>query len=105
MLDGTAVVVKIQRPNIDVTVKADLNVMRDLTKRIQKRQSWAQEIDLRGLVDEFANGILYELDYRNEASNVRLLAHNMDGLPSIHVPVIYPEYSTDKVLTMEFWPA
>lgn len=102
LLDGTAVVVKIQRPNIDVTVKADLNVMRDLTKRIQKRQSWAKEIDLRGLVDEFANGILYELDYRNEASNVRLLAHNMEGLPSIHVPVIYPEYSTDKVLTMEF---
>jgi len=100
--DGTAVVVKIQRPNIGVTVKADLNVMRDLTRRIQKRQHWAQEIDLRGLVDEFANGILYELDYRNEASNVRLLARNMEGLPGIHVPNVYPQYSTDKVLTMDF---
>lgn len=104
LADGTAVVVKIQRPNIDVTVKADLNVMRDLTRSIQRRQTWAQEMDLRGLVDEFANGILYELDYRNEISNMRLLARNMDGLPSIHVPRAFPEFSSSKVLTMEFLP-
>ncbi len=48
MLDGTPVVVKIQRPNIDVTVKADLNVMNDLAKRLQRKQDWARQIDLRG---------------------------------------------------------
>ena len=56
--DGTPVVVKVQRPNIDVTVKADLNVMRDLTTRIQNDREWAQNIDLKGLVSEFADGIL-----------------------------------------------
>jgi len=75
--DGTAVVVKIQRPNIAVTVKADLNVIRDLTKRIQRKQEWAQATDLRSLVNEFADAILYELDYRNEAANISLLARNM----------------------------
>ncbi|MBK8989403.1 MAG: phage holin family protein [Chloroflexi bacterium] len=100
--DGTAVVVKIQRPNIDITVKADLNVMRDLTKRIQKRQEWAQAIDLRSLVDEFANGILYELDYRNEAANISLLTRNMAQFDAIHLPAIYPDLCTSKVLTMEF---
>lgn len=100
--DGSTVVVKIQRPNIDVTVKADLNVMRDLTKSIQRRQVWAQEIDLRGLVDEFANGILYELNYQNEAANVLLLTRNMAQFDGIHVPQIYSELSTSKVLTMEF---
>jgi ubiquinone biosynthesis protein len=100
--DGTPVVVKIQRPNIDVTVKADLNVMNDLAKRIQKRQAWAKEIDLRGLVKEFSEGILYELDYRNEAANIRLLSRNMAQFDFIYVPALYPTLSTTKVLTMDF---
>lgn len=99
--DGTAVVVKIQRPNIDVTVKADLNVMRDLAKGIQKRQQWAREIDLRGLVSEFADGILYELNYYNEASNIQLLTRNMAQFDNIVVPKVFPQLSSSKVLTME----
>ena len=102
MHDGSEVVVKVQRPNIDVTVKADLNVLRDLSARLQRKQEWAQNIDLRGLVYEFADGILYELDYRNEASNARLLARNMEMFPEIHVPRIFGSHSTSKVLTMEF---
>ena len=45
---------------------------------------------------------MYELDYRNEASNARLLARNMEMFPEIHVPKMYGEYITAKVLTMEF---
>jgi len=100
--DGSEVVVKVQRPNIDITVKADLNVLRDLSTQIQRKQEWARNIDLRGLVYEFADGIMYELDYRNEASNARLLARNMQDFPEIHIPTIYGEFSTAKVLTMEF---
>ena len=100
--DGTAVVVKIQRPNIDVTVKADLNVMYDLTKRIQRRQDWAKNINLHGLIDEFGQSILSELDYRNEAANIRLLAGNMAQVEGIHIPAVYWDLSSRKVLTMEF---
>jgi ubiquinone biosynthesis protein len=100
--DDTPVVVKIQRPNIDVTVKADLNVMNDLAKRIQKRQVWAKEIDLRGLVKEFSEGILYELDYRNEASNIRLLSRNMAQFDFVRIPAVYGDLSSTKVLTMDF---
>ena len=100
--DGTPVVVKVQRPNIDVAVKADLNVINDLTKRIQKKQDWAKTLDLHGLVDEFGQSILYEMDYRNEASNVNLLARNMAQFEAIHVPKIYPGLTTRKVLTMDF---
>ena len=102
LLDGTPVVVKIQRPNIDVTVKADLNVMNDLAKRIQRKQEWAKEIDLRGLVKEFSSGILLELDYRNEASNVGLLSRNMAQFEFIDIPAVYNGLSTSKVLTMDF---
>lgn len=101
LLDGTAVVVKIQRPNINVTVKADLNVMRDLATRMQRGRDWAKEIDIKGLVNEFADGILTELDYRNEASNLRFMAHNMQRFREIHIPQVYGQFSTSKVLTME----
>jgi ubiquinone biosynthesis protein len=103
LFDGTPVVVKIQRPNIDVTVEADLNVMNDLAKRIQRKQEWAKAIDLRGLVKEFSEGILYELDYRNESSNIGLLSRNMKQFDFVHIPVVYPELSSSKVLTMEFF--
>ena len=102
--DGTKVVIKIQRPNIDVAVKADLNVINDLTKSVQKKQEWAQTMDLHGLVKEFGDSILTELDYRNEASNMDLLSRNMAQFEYIHVPVIYHNLTTSKVLTMEFLP-
>lgn len=102
--DGTLVVVKVQRPNIDVAVKADINVINDLTRRIQRKQEWAKTMDLHGLVAEFGQSILYELDYRNEAANVNLLAKNMEQFDLIYVPQVYGDLTTDKVLTMEFVP-
>ena len=102
--DGTKVVVKIQRPNIDVAVKADLNVLNDLARSVQRKQEWAQTIDLYGLVHEFGDSILTELDYRNEASNMGLLARNMAQFEVVHVPVVYADLTTAKVLTMEFLP-
>jgi ubiquinone biosynthesis protein len=101
--DGTPVVVKVQRPNIDVAVKADLNVINDLTKQVQKKQEWAQTLDLHGFVDEFGQSIMSEMDYRNEASNVNLLARNMSQFEAIHVPVVYPELTSRKVMTMEYF--
>jgi ubiquinone biosynthesis protein len=100
--DGTEVVVKIQRPDIDVTVKADLNVIRDLSKTIQEQQEWARNIDFKGLISEFAKNVMLELDYTNEASNARTLAYNMRDIPGVHVPTIYVDRSAQKVLTMEY---
>lgn len=102
--DGTPVVVKVQRPNINVAVKADLNVINDLTRRIQRKQQWARTMDLYGLVDEFGQSILYEMNYLNEASNVSLLARNMAQFDFVHVPAVYPHLTTSKVMTMEFIP-
>ncbi len=100
--DGTEVAVKVQRPNIDVTVKADLNVMRDLAHQLNKRQEWARDMDARGLVNEFADNILTELDYRNEASNAGLLDYNMQRFERIKVPKVFGELSSRRVMTQEF---
>jgi ubiquinone biosynthesis protein len=100
--DGALVAVKVQRPDIDVTVKADLNVMRDLAGVLQRRQEWAREFDAKGMVNEFADNVLLELNYENESLNARQLAFNMRDFPCVHVPRMYPELSTSKALTQEF---
>jgi ubiquinone biosynthesis protein len=102
LLDGTPVVVKVQRPDIHVTVRADLNVIRDLTQLLERRFTWAGESDINGIIREYAENIVRELDYQNEAVNGRYLAQNMSDFPEIHVPMIYSELSTARVMTQEF---
>jgi ubiquinone biosynthesis protein len=99
---GAAVVVKVQRPDINVTVRADLNVLRDLTRILERRFAWAAQSDLNGIMNEYADNILLELDYTNEAYNGRLLAQNMAVFPQIHVPAIYNKLSTRRLMTQEF---
>jgi ubiquinone biosynthesis protein len=102
LLDGQEVVVKVQRPDIDVTVRADLNVIRDLTRNLELRFSWARNSDINAIANEYADNILLELDYTNEAFNGRMLARNMQVFPDVHVPAIYPDLSTARVMTQEF---
>lgn len=98
---GESVVVKVRRPAIEVTVKSDLNIIQDALDMVERRLPWSQRYGLSSLFREFAVNILVELDYRNESYNARLLRHQMAGLPSVRVPVIYPEYSTAAILTQE----
>lgn len=100
--DGTVVVVKVQRPDIDITMKGDLNVLRDIADVLTKRQEWARDMDVKGLLDDFATNVLLELNYTNETYNARQLAFNMRDLPSVHVPAVYPELCATKVMTQEF---
>ncbi len=102
LLSGEKVVVKVQRPDIDITVRADLNVMRDLTRLLSQRFAWARNADLSGIMTEYADNILLELDYTNEAFNGRLLAQNMTLFPTVHVPLVYTRLSTRRVMTQEF---
>jgi ubiquinone biosynthesis protein len=99
---GEEVVVKVQRPHIVPQVRSDLGIMQNAARVAVRRADWAQDINLVGVLDEFGGNILLELDYNNEAYNAFRLSRNMAGLPGVHIPIIYPDYSTSRVLTMEF---
>ncbi len=100
--DGAAVAVKVQRPNIKNQVKADLGIMQSAARVFMRRLDWARNVDLAAILDEFGANILTELDYRNEAYNATRLNRAMADIPNVKVPEIYYEFSTEKVLTMEF---
>jgi len=100
--EGCQVAVKVQRPNIIAKVSTDLRIMGEVAKTLERRFDWARDLDLSGLVSEFAAGVHKELDYRNEAYHTIRLTDNMASIAGVHVPTIHRQLSTSRVLTMEF---
>jgi ubiquinone biosynthesis protein len=100
--DGTPVAVKVQRPNIYSQMKADIGIMQNAARVVSTRSEYARSIDLVGMLDEFGSSVLRELDYTGEIYNAMRLKQNLAGIPSAHVPNIFIELSTSKVITLEF---
>lgn len=98
---GESVIVKVLRPNIEVIVRGDLNVMQELVNTLERRLRWLRKFGLGALFNEFAENVLTELDLSNEAYHARLLRHNMRRFPFVQVPATYAAYSTSKVVTQE----
>jgi ubiquinone biosynthesis protein len=102
--DGRAVVVKVQRPDVQSKVRADLGVIAELAQVAESRSELARRLDAVGLVKEFSEGVLEELDYSVEAYHARRLADVVEPIEGVGVPATYPELSSDRVLTMDFVP-
>jgi ubiquinone biosynthesis protein len=100
--DGTKVAVKVQRPDITRKVRADLGILENAARVAASRSETVRSLDIVGMLEQFSSGVLEELDYRGETYNALRLAENLQGLPGVHVPVIYTELSTSKVITQEF---
>ncbi len=100
--DGSVVAVKVQRPRIVAKTKADLGVITELGKIVEKRFAMARKVGLAAMINEFSGGVLRELDYRNEAYNAKRLTDNLAKFHEITVPRIYDDLSGTRVLTMEF---
>ncbi len=100
--DGSPVVVKVQRPGIDESVRVDLSVLEELGHVVESRTSWGREYRVDELVDEFSARLREELDYRIEARNAHSIASTMPVDAHIRVPYVYDELSTSRVLVMEW---
>ena len=100
--DGRTVAVKVQRPNIESNVRSDLRIINSLTRQAESRGGLAREIGLHSITREFGLTLLDELDYYAEAYNAQTLAANLDSIEGVHVPTIFRELSSKRVLTQEF---
>jgi ubiquinone biosynthesis protein len=101
--EGERVVVKVQRPGIEDTMRGDLNL---LYLGAQVLESSIDELRLVGISDivgEFERGLLRELDFREELSNLLRMRKNLDTTRDVSVPRPYPELSDKTVLTMDFF--
>lgn len=100
-LNNKYVAVKVQHPGIKKTIKSDIRIMNIIANRLDNRLDIAKSYNLPGLVDVFERDIKKELDYKFEAMNA---IHLYDLLKNddIYVPKVYRDYTTSKVLTMEY---
>lgn len=97
--DGREVAVKVQYPGIDILARADLRNM-DLFAKVLARiePMW----DFRPIVHELSRMMPLELDFINEGRNAERVAHDLASQPQYLVPGIVWEYTSRRVLTMEY---
>jgi ABC-1 domain protein len=98
---GEKVVIKIQRENIRPVVEADLGIMKNLAKTLEKYYDVLKRMNISEIVESFEKMLNEELSLNNELNNMLRFANNFKNDSRIHVPVVYKTLSNDRILTME----
>jgi ubiquinone biosynthesis protein len=100
--DGSDVVVKVQRPGLRIMIEADLAIMRRIAQLLSQSMPEVAAYDPAALVEAFARSIRQELDFRTEAGNANKLRAVLRDASEVHVPNVYPAWTTERVIVMEF---
>jgi len=99
--DGQRVVVKVQRPDIERTVHADLDLLLRQARFLERRSTRARDAHLVEIVEELSQALRDELDYTVEARNADRLRRNLAADARVIIPQVYWDHSTRRVLTLE----
>ena len=99
---GEDVAVKVQRPNIEGTVRTDLEILRHLANLLEANLEWAKNYQVTDMIDEFSFALLNELDYTIEARNVERIGKTHANDPNVKIPNIFWDYTTKNVMVMDF---
>jgi predicted unusual protein kinase regulating ubiquinone biosynthesis (AarF/ABC1/UbiB family) len=100
--DGRPVVVKVQRPNIRQQIEEDFAALEEIARLLDRHTDFGRRYQLLKILEEFENTLSHELDYRREAGNLMTLAENLKEFERIRVPLPVEDYTTGRVLTMEY---
>lgn len=102
--DGREVVVKVQRPGIRRQVLEDVEVLTEIATFADTHSELGRRYGLIELVDEFRRSLRDELDYRREAQNLSQLREILQDHEDLVVPAPVDDFTTSRVLTMEYVP-
>jgi len=98
---GEPVMVKVQRPQIEVLVATDLAALRWAVGLLKRYRPIASRANLDALLDEFSRTLYEELDYIAEGHNAEKFAENFAGNPKVRIPLPRWSHTTKRVLTLE----
>ncbi len=102
MKDGAEVVVKVQRPNIENTIAVDLEILAHIASLMEEHLEEVQGHRPTAVVHEFARSLSREIDFSIELTNIQRFDRQFEGKKTIHVPRVYPEFSCDRILILEY---
>lgn len=99
---GRQVAVKIQRPGIRKKFNEDLDALMEMASVAEKHSKEARKFALKDIIEELRFILLNELDYQKEFQNLMTARENLKRYKNIIIPEPVKEYSTGKVLVMDF---
>jgi ubiquinone biosynthesis protein len=100
--DGRPVAVKVQRPDIRRQIVEDMDVLDELATFVDGHTEVGRRYKFAAMVEEFRLSLMAELDYRAEAANLVTIHESLSHYDRIVVPLPVPDYSTARVLTMDW---
>lgn len=102
LVGGKEVVLKVQRPGIKATIEQDIVILKQLAHLVESYFPQYTAFQPVELVTMFENSIRKELRFSVEAANLMRFQQNFRLSKDIYVPDWYPEFSTDRVLCLEY---
>jgi ubiquinone biosynthesis protein len=104
MRDGRAVVVKVQRPNIREQIVEDLEALTEVAEFLDAHTELGKRYDFANMLVNLRRSLLRELDFKLEANNLVTFAENLREFDRIIIPEPIDDFTTSRVLTMEYIP-
>jgi predicted unusual protein kinase regulating ubiquinone biosynthesis (AarF/ABC1/UbiB family)/nucleotide-binding universal stress UspA family protein len=98
---GERAIVKVQRPTARAQIEEDVALLEIFAERASHRPKLTEVIDLKAVYDQLADSFQRELDFRQEASNMKRMRQLLEGYDHLGVPEMYGDLSTQRLLVME----
>ena len=104
LLTGEDVVVKVQRPGLARLFNLDFEILHHLVRWLNRLIKSVRKFNLEGIYREFFELLYLEVDYIHEGKNADRFRQNFQNYQRVAVPQVYWQYTTSKILTLEYLP-
>ncbi|NJO44881.1 MAG: AarF/ABC1/UbiB kinase family protein [Oscillatoriales cyanobacterium RM2_1_1] len=101
---GAEVVVKVQRPGLKRLFEVDLAILKGIARYFQNHPDWGRGRDWMGIYEECCRILWLEIDYLVEGRNADTFRRNFRECDWVKVPRVFWQYSSPRVLTLEYLP-
>ena len=102
LIDGTEVILKIKKPDVQTVIEDDLLLIKDLEKLVSSYSEIGEKLNLKQAISTFEKSLLEEVSLINEKENIIQFRRNFKNHKETYVPKVYEEFSNNNVLCMEF---
>jgi ubiquinone biosynthesis protein len=102
MRDGREVVVKVQRPDIRDLIVGDLEALNEIAHFLDQHTELGRRYEFENMLINLRKSLLRELDFTIEANNLHTIGQNLAEFENIVVPEPVDDFTTSRVLTMEY---
>jgi predicted unusual protein kinase regulating ubiquinone biosynthesis (AarF/ABC1/UbiB family) len=99
---GNDLACKLQYPDMASIIQADLNQLKLV---LSLYETWSSALDTAEVQEEIALRLKEELDYHNEARNIKIYQQIFEAdktKSGVHIPCVYQELSTERLLTLSW---